>query len=191
MTALNASVARPRPSISAMRAVVLALAGSALLALSAHVQVPFWPVKMSMQTFVVLALAVAYGGRLAAATVLLYLAEGALGLPVFQSGSGLSYFGGPTTGYLAGFIVAAYVVGTLAERGLMRHWASALAVLLLGDAIIFAAGVAWLSSLIGFEKAVAGGLLVFLPAEALKIALVAALTPILRRWASPGTPRSA
>src|SRR6185312_10858987 len=85
-----------------LRAVTLVLFGTALLALSARVQVPLWPVKMSMQDFVVLALGVTYGSRLGAATVLAYIAEGAVGLPVFVSGSGLAYFAGPTTGYLAG-----------------------------------------------------------------------------------------
>jgi biotin transport system substrate-specific component len=172
----------PRSTGNALlRAAVLVLAGTALLALSAHVQVPFWPVKLSMQTFVVLALGVAYGGRLAAATVLTYLAEGLAGLPVFQSGGGFAYFAGPTTGYLVGFVVAAFVVGTLAERGMMRTWPTALGAFLLGDAIILALGVTWLSTLIGFDKALTAGLIVFLPAEALKIALATALMPVLRR----------
>jgi len=166
-----------------LRAVVLVLAGSVLLALSARVQVPFWPVKMSMQTFAVFVLAVAYGGRLAALTVLAYIAEGAMGLPVFVGGSGLAYFAGPTTGYLAGFAVAALVIGTLAERGFMRTWPAAFAVFLLGDAIIFACGVAWLSTLIGVERAAMAGFVMFVPAEMLKIALATALMPVLRRAA--------
>jgi len=164
-----------------LRNAVLVLAGTAVLAISAHVQVPFWPVKMSMQTFVVFVLAVAYGGRLAAATVIAYLAEGAVGLPVFVGGSGIAYLAGPTAGYLAGFVVAALVIGTLAERGMMRTWPAALGAFLAGDAIIFALGVAWLSTIIGFERALTAGFLMFLPAEALKIALATALTPLLRR----------
>ena len=166
-----------------LRGVVLVLAGTALLALSARVQVPFWPVKMSMQDFVVLTLAVVYGSRLAAATVVAYIAEGALGLPVFVSGGGLAYFAGPTTGYLAGFVIAAFVVGTLAERGIMRSWLGALAGFVTGYAIILSLGLAWLSTLIGFEKAFAVGVLVFLPAGTLKIALATALMPVLRRAA--------
>lgn len=170
-------------SNAVLRTIVIVLAGSVLLALSARVQVPFWPVKMSMQTFAVFVLAVAYGGRLAALTVLAYVVEGAAGLPVFVGGSGLAYFAGPTTGYLAGFAVAALVIGTLAERGWMRTWPTALAVFLIGDAIIFALGVAWLSTLIGVERAVMAGFVVFTPAEALKIALATALMPALRRAA--------
>jgi biotin transport system substrate-specific component len=166
---------------SVLRAICLVLFGTLLLAISAHVQVPFWPVKMSMQTFVVLALAICYGARMGVATVIAYLVEGAIGLPVFQSGAGLGYFGGPTTGYLAGFIISTWIIGSLAERGAMRSLASAFGIILLGDAIIMVLGTAWLSTLIGFEKAVSVGLLIFLPAEALKIALATAMTRVSLR----------
>ncbi len=157
--------------------------GSALLALSAHVQVPFWPVRLSMQSLMVLAIGVAYGGRLGTATLLAYCAEGALGLPVFQGGAGLAYMAGPTGGYLLGFLLAAAAVGTLADRGAMRSRTSIVAVLLLGEALIYLPGVAWLAVLFGPAKAVAFGLTPFLPAEALKLALTAAATPFLRRRA--------
>ena len=157
--------------------------GSALLALSAHVQVPFWPVRLSMQSFVVLAIGVACGGRLGAATLLAYCAEGALGLPVFQGGAGIAYMAGPTGGYLLGFLLAATAVGTLADRGVMRTRTGIVAALLLGEALIYLPGVAWLAVLFGPAKAVAFGLTPFLPAEALKLALAAAATPFLRRRA--------
>lgn len=160
-----------------LRATLLAVLGSALLAISAKVQVPFWPVPMTLQTGVVLLLGAALGWRLAAATVLLYLAEGALGLPVFAGGAGPAYLAGPTAGYLAGFLVAAAAVGWLVERGWSRSLASSALAMLLGDLLIFACGLAWLSTLIGFDKAVAAGLLPFLAGEALKIALAAALLP--------------
>ena len=89
-----------------------------LLAISAKVQVPFWPVPMTMQTFVVLMLGIAYGSRLGASTGVLYLVEGAIGLPVFAKGAGIAYLIGPTGGYLIGFVIAMYVVGLLAEK----HW---------------------------------------------------------------------
>lgn len=157
--------------------------GSALLALSAHVQVPFWPVRLSMQSFVVLALGVTCGGRLGAATVLAYCVEGAFGLPVFQGGVGLAYMAGPTGGYLLGFLLAAAAVGTLADRGVMRSRPAIVAVLALGEALIYLPGVAWLAVLFGPLKAVAFGLTPFLPAEALKLALAAAAAPLLRRRA--------
>ncbi len=85
------------------RAIVLIVAGSLLLTLSAKVQVPFWPVPMTMQTFVVLMIGATYGSTLGAATVLVYLVQGALGLPVFAKGGGLAYMTGPTGGYLLGW----------------------------------------------------------------------------------------
>jgi len=157
--------------------------GSALLALSAHVQVPFWPVRLSMQSFVVLAIGITCGGRLGAATLLAYLAEGALGLPVFQGGAGLAYMAGPTGGYLLGYLLAASTVGTLADRGATQSWQGISAVLLLGEALIYGPGVAWLAVLFGPAKGVAFGLVPFLPAEALKLALAAAATPFLRSQA--------
>src|ERR671910_361894 len=102
MTAITASVTPldrlwPRTAESnALRTSTLILLGTGLLALSAHIQVPFWPVKLSLQTFVVLAIGIAYGSRLGGATILAYLVEGAIGLPVFQSGAGVVYMVGPT-----------------------------------------------------------------------------------------------
>lgn len=175
----------PAAGSTAVRAIVLAVIGSLLLTISAKIQVPFWPVPMTMQTFVVLVLGVAYGWRLAGATVLLYLAEGALGLPVFAGGGGLAYMAGPTGGYLAGFLLAAIAVGWLAERGWARSAASTLAAMLIGTAIIFACGVAWLATLLGLPQAISAGLVPFLLSEAVKIALATALVPsawrLLRR----------
>jgi biotin transport system substrate-specific component len=169
------------PANAPLRFVALALLGTLLLAISAHVQVPFWPVKMSTQSFAVLALATVYGSRLGAATVLAYLFEGAIGIPVFQSGGGPATFIGPTAGYLAGFVLATWVVGSLNERGAMRSVPSAFGVLLVGDVIIMVLGTAWLSTLIGVEEALSAGFLIFLPAEALKVALATALTRISTR----------
>lgn len=167
----------PAAGSPAIRATVLAVIGSILLTISAKIQVPFWPVPMTMQTFVVLVLGVAYGWRLAGATVLLYLAQGALGLPVFAGGGGLAYMAGPTGGYLAGFLLAAVAVGWLAERGWARSAPSTLAAMLIGTAIIFGCGIAWLATLIGLPQAISAGLVPFLLSEAVKIALATALVP--------------
>jgi biotin transport system substrate-specific component len=113
--------------------------------------------------------------------VLAYLVQGALGLPVFAKGGGLAYMTGPTGGYLLGFLLAAWLVGRLAERGFDRRIPTALGLFLLGDLVIFALGVGWLASLIGLEKAWAAGVLPFLPAEALKIALAVAVLPLAWR----------
>jgi biotin transport system substrate-specific component len=119
---LSQSVLAGSNRLSLLQQVLLAIAGSLLLWVSAKVQVPFWPVPMTMQTFVVLGLGAAFGWRLGMATVALYLLEGAMGLPVFagtpEKGIGLAYMAGPTGGYLAGFVVAAGITGWLAEKGL-------------------------------------------------------------------------
>ena len=165
---------------AALRAVVLALTGSLLLALSAKVQVPFWPVPMTMQTFVVLMLGAAYGWRLGGATVLLYLAEGAMGMPVFagspEKGIGFAYMMGPTGGYLAGFVVAAVATGWLVERGWGRSLLALTAAMLIGHALILGLGVTWLATALGlgWTKAVAVGLTPFWAATALKTALAVA-----------------
>lgn len=166
-----------------LRPVAIVLIGTALLALSAHIQVPFWPVKLSMQSFVVLAIGIACGGRLGAATLLAYVAEGAVGLPVFQGGAGLAYMAGPTGGYLLGFVLAAWAMGALAERGAMTRWPTAVGVILLGEVLIYAPGLAWLAVLFGPAKSLAYGLFPFIPAEFVKMALALALVPVVRRAA--------
>jgi biotin transport system substrate-specific component len=171
--------ARDSGAAAALRAVALVLAGSALLALSAKIQVPLPLVSISLQSLVVLLIGAFYGARLGAATVLLYLAEGALGLPVFQNTPpavpGPLYFLGPTGGFLVGFVAAAAVTGALAERGWDRSFTSALLLMALGHLVLFAFGLAWLSVLFGPAKAWAVGAAPFLWATLLKTALAAAL----------------
>lgn len=165
-----------RPQGGAVTAGLAVVLGSLLLIASAKVQVPFWPVPMTMQSMVVLVLGLAYGSRLGTAAVLLYLAEGLAGLPVFAgTGAGPAYMAGPTAGYLAGFVTAAFLTGWLAERGWDRSAVKGLAALFLGHAVILGAGVGWLSLLFGAEKAVAVGLVPFLAATVLKTALGAAI----------------
>ena len=91
--------------------IALVLFGTLLLTISSKVQVPFWPVPMTMQTFIVFIIGMAYGWRLAFFTLVAYLIEGALGLPVFAKGGGLLYLTGPTAGYLYGMTIAAAVIG--------------------------------------------------------------------------------
>jgi biotin transport system substrate-specific component len=157
------------------RNIALMVAGSVLLWLSAKIQVPLSPVPITMQTLVVLVLGVAYGPRLGAATVALYLIEAAVGLPVlaggWSEGGGLHHLYGPTAGYLAGFLVAAAVCGRLAQRGWDRSVASAAAAMLIGNLIIYAMGLAWLTVQIGAASAIKYGLLPFLLGDVLKIAL--------------------
>ena len=178
MTTTLATHAIPGLASSSLQKGLVIVLGSVLLAVSAKVQVPFWPVPMTMQTFVVLLFGAALGWRMAGATVLAYLAQGALGLPVFAGGAGLAYMAGPTGGYLAGFLLAAVTVGWLAGRGFGRTIPTTFAVMLVGQAIIFGLGVAWLSGFIGFEKAIAAGVTPFLLAEGFKIALACAVLPL-------------
>ena len=141
-----------------LKFLLLAVMGSLALWLSAKIQVPFYPVPITMQTFVVLVVGMAFGWRLGATTVLLYLAEGALGLPVFagtpERGIGLAYMVGPTGGYLLGFLVAATAVGWLGQRGWDRRIATTLAAMALGTAIIYVPGLIWLGTAIGWDKPV-------------------------------------
>ena len=113
------------------RMALLAIAGTALLTLSAKIQVPFYPVPMTMQTFAIVVIAMAFGWKLGAATVVLYLLEGAFGLPVFAGtpakGIGIAYMTGPTGGYLVGFFLAAGLTGWLAQRGWDRNVVTTLA----------------------------------------------------------------
>lgn len=158
------------------RAAVLLAVGNLLLVISAKVQVPLPPVPVTLQSLVVLLLGAACGWRLGTATVLLYLAEGATGLPVFANlSAGPLYFAGPTGGYLVGFAAAAFVVGLLAERGWDRPLPRVVALMAIGHGIMFAVGLAWLAVLFGPEKAWAVGALPFLWGTAVKTALAAAL----------------
>lgn len=163
----------------------IAIAGSALLAISAKLQVPFYPVPVTMQTLVVLVLGMTLGSRLAFATLALYLAEGMAGLPVFagtpEKGIGLAYMMGPTGGYLLGYLFAATLTGWLAERGFDRSLPKAAFALVLGNLAIYVPGLVWLGAVIGWDKPVLQyGLIPFLAGDALKLALGACLLPLLR-----------
>jgi biotin transport system substrate-specific component len=178
----------PRRTGAGARFAALTLLGSLALAASAKLQVPFYPVPMTMQSLVVLLLGMAFGWRLGAATVLLYLVEGTVGLPVFagtpEKGIGIAYMMGPTGGYLIGFVAAAALTGWLAERGWDRSlWRSAVA-LSLGHAVLFLTGLAWLAVYIGWPRAVAFGLMPFLAGTVVKTALGVAL--VRAGWAMLG-----
>ena len=166
----------------ALRAIVLALIGSAVLWASAKIQVPFYPVPMTLQTLAVLGLGMAYGWRLAFATLLLYLAQGAFGLPVFagtpEKGIGLAYMMGPTGGYLLGFLLAATLCGWLAERGWDRNVATTALAMLLGNIVIYVPGLLWLGAVVGWDKPVLEwGLTPFLLGDATKLVLAALILP--------------
>ncbi|CAM5208591.1 Biotin transporter OS=Bosea thiooxidans OX=53254 GN=SAMN05660750_00626 PE=3 SV=1 [Bosea thiooxidans] len=167
-----------------LRNVALAVAGSLLMVLAAKIKVPFWPVPMTLQTLAVLGIGAAYGPRLGAATMALYIAYGLAGLPVFTNtppvAAGPLYLVGPTGGFLVGFVLAAAIAGWAAERGasLVRLVGG----LVLADLVLLAIGCLWLAfgaqmaggvSGVGLGKAFAFGVQPFLLGEALKVALVA------------------
>ena len=176
------SLALPKNNVTRLATqILLAIAGSMLLAVSARTKVALGPVDLSLQTLVVMLIGAAYGWRLGVATVLLYLAQGAYGLPVFQStpekGIGLAYMMGPTGGYLVGFVVLAAVAGWAADRGLDRNPFKLFGVLLAGEAMMIALGFGWLALLIGADKAWTFGVAPFIVPDLIKVALAASLVP--------------
>ncbi|MER9228537.1 biotin transporter BioY [Mesorhizobium sp. M0664] len=160
---------------------LLAIAGTLLLILSAKTKVMLGPVDISMQTLAVLLIAAAFGMRLGVATLLLYMAEGALGLPVFQStpekGIGIAYMLGSTGGYLAGFVVMAAIVGWAADRAWDRHPIKLFNAMLVAEIVMMAMGFAWLALLIGPEKSWQFGVVPFIVGDLIKVALAASLVP--------------
>lgn len=172
------------------RNIAVVLAGSFLLTLSAKFSIPFLPVPMTLQTMVVLCLGMALGPRLGTAAVLAYLAQGAAGLPVFagtpEKGIGLAYMLQHTGGYLVGFVVAAFTVGLLAHRAWDRSMLKTIAAMVIGNAIIYAFGLLWLGSIIGFDKpVVALGMTPFLLGDLAKILIAAAVLPSLWKLLKP------
>ncbi len=161
------------------RLAILALAGSMSMAISAQIAVPMWPVPMTMQTLAASLIGAVYGWRLGGATVALYIAEGAMGLPVFSSGGSLASLVGPTAGYIYGFVAAAALVGYLVEKGWGATILKSTVAMTLGTAVIFAGGLSWLSTLIGFEAALVSGFYPFIVGGMVKIALAVALLPIV------------
>lgn len=161
--------------------IFLAVAGTLLLTISAKTKVVLGPVDMSLQTLAVLLIATAFGFRLAVATLLLYMAQGAMGFPVFQStpekGIGMAYMLGTTGGYLAGFVVMAAIVGWAADRGFDRNPLKLFGVMLAADAVMLAMGFAWLATLIGADQAWTFGVVPFLVPDLIKVALAAAVVP--------------
>jgi biotin transport system substrate-specific component len=164
-----------------VRDITLILAASLLLAALAQVEIPlpFTPVPITGQTFGVLLIGAALGSRRGALSILAYLAEGALGLPFFAGGAGgLSVLTGATAGYLVGFVAAAYFIGRLAERGLERSFRTSLVPFVVGTVIIYAFGVAWLSTIVGgLGEALRFGLLPFLAGDIVKLAAAALALP--------------
>ena len=136
---------------------------------------------MTMQTFVVFLIGSTYGVRLSFLTLVAYLIEGALGLPVFAAGGGIVYLTGPTAGYLFGMTIAAAVISYFANMGYSTSYIKSFISIMIGSIIIFVCGVLYLGSIIGYTKAIQAGLLPFIPSEIFKIALAVLLIPTLHK----------
>jgi biotin transport system substrate-specific component len=172
----------PSHDLVALRGALLILLGSLLIAACAQIAVPLEPVPVTMQTFAVLLIGAAYGWRLGAATVAAYLAEGAIGLPVFaEFRAGLPVLFGPTGGYLFGFLAAAAAVGWLSERAWDRNVIKTAVAMLIGNLLIYAPGLIVLAGFVGIDQVLTLGLYPFLAGDALKLALAACLLPLAWR----------
>ena len=160
------------------KSILIIFLGSILLAISAKVKIPFYPVPMTMQTFVVLFFGICFGYKIGLATVGLYLVEGIIGLPVFSNsperGVGLVYFTGPTMGYLIGFLFACFFASHIK---LEDNYFIIFIKLILSVSVIYIFGVLWLGTLLGWDKPIVQlGVKPFLLAEVFKIILLTLLT---------------
>ena len=161
--------------------ILVAVLGTLLLTISAKIKIPFYPVPMTMQTFIVLFLGITLGPKIGLFTITLYLFEGIFGLPVFagtpEKGIGLVYFTGPTMGYLIGFLVAVYFSGSFKyDKGLINTFLK----LIFSVSFIYIFGLIWLGTLIGWDKPIFKlGAQPFLLAELFKMLLLLFLTPTL------------
>mgnify|MGYP001236064114 FL=1 len=152
--------------------ILAVLLGTIILAISSKIKIPFYPVPMTMQTFVVLLIGIGYGWKLGLATISLYLFEGMIGLPVFsgtpEKGVGLVYFTGPTMGYLIGFLVTVFIAGKFNYNSLISSFLK----LTFATSFIYILGVLWLGIFIGWDKPIFElGVFPFLLAELFKVSL--------------------
>ena len=160
---------------------LISIVGSILITISAKIKIPFYPVPMTMQTFTILLIGITLGYRMGLATVILYLFEGIIGLPVFanspEKGIGIAYFIGPTMGYLVGFLIAVYFAGSFKyDKGLINAFLK----LIFSVSFIYILGIIWLGTLIGWDKPIFKlGAEPFLLAELFKMLLLLFLTPAL------------
>lgn len=168
---------------------VLVLAGILLLAVAAKIKVPMWPVPITMGTFAVLSIGAAYGARLGLVTIIGYMIVGAMGFDVFAGSSaqayGFEYMMGGTGGYLVGYVLATVLLGSLARQGWDRSAPKMALAMLLGNVLIYVPGLLWLGTLYGWDKPIlAWGLTPFLVGDLVKLALAAALFPMIWKLVS-------
>ena len=164
-------------NLKVLKYILVIFLGSILLVISSKIKIPFYPVPMTMQTFVVLFLGMSFGYKVGLATVSLYLFEGIIGFPVFsnspEKGVGLVYFTGPTMGYLIGFLFATFLAGYFNfKKNILLNFVK----LLVSVSVIYIFGIFWLGNLIGWDKPIIQlGVTPFLLAELFKISILALL----------------
>lgn len=181
--ALN--LTRSRTSVLVGLALIVLFANFIALTARLAIPLPFSPVDVTGETLAVLLTGLALGPRRGMASVMVFLGEGAVGLPVFQGGTGgPAMLVGPTGGYLWGFVLAAGLVGVLAERGATRRTWTLLLAMVLGNLVIYLVGAVWLSRLLpgGVPSAVTAGIIPFLPGDAVKCLLAAGILPSAARF---------
>ena len=170
-------------SFNILKKITLVLLGTLLLTISAKIKIPFYPVPMTMQTFVVVLIGITFGWKLGLATIFAYLFEGAVGLPVFagtpEKGIGISYMIGPTGGYLIGFITSVFIAGFV---NLNKNIFVKFILLSASIFAIYITGVPWLAYLAGWEIAYVWGIKNFFLAEVLKICILALSTEKLLKF---------
>ena len=166
-----------------IKTIFITIVGSIILTISAKIKIPFYPVPMTMQTFVVLFLGITLGAKIGLLTISLYLIEGIFGLPVFagtpEKGIGLIYFTGPTMGYLVGFLLASYIAGTFKyDKGFLNTFLK----LIFSVSVIYILGMIWLGALIGWDKPIFKlGAEPFLLAELFKILILTIIAGYLKK----------
>lgn len=159
--------------------------GVCLITVAAKIKVPLWPnpTPVTLQTLAIFAIASAYGSRLAVATIMAYMIAGAAGMPVFtgtpEKGLGLVYMAGPTGGYLAGFVIMAYLTGLAADSGWSKNPFKMAGAMLTGEVIMLTIGALWMGYLFGSEKIIAWGVGPFIVTDIIKLAIAACIVPAL------------
>ncbi len=173
---LSNQIWQPTQSLFSVRNLALAVIGSLFVAIAAQINIPMVPVPMTLQTLAVLSIGAAFGARLGAATLALYAVEGAAGLPVFaQMKAGAAIISGPTGGYIVGFILAAALVGYLAEKGWSRDIPKMVMAALLGAIVLYIPGLVWLHQFAnGWSQTFEWGITPFILGDVVK-AVIAAL----------------
>lgn len=180
MNTLSSHIALPIKNDMAKH-ILLAFFGSIVIAIAAQITVPMYPVPMTLQTMAVFSVAMILGGRYGALAIIFYLAEGAMGLPVFAGGkASIVTLMGPSGGYLFGYVFGAYIVGTLAQKGWDRTMGKAILAMVLGSVALYVPGLVQLGTVVGWDKPIlAWGLTPFIIGDTVKIIVASGVFSVI------------